>query len=97
MPRYRIVKTLPDVLVYRDGSRILLERFVSVYSVDILHAKKDLPGQFSAVVLLRGNTPSIDEQLEKGFDIDVSNRAGAAADRIMQSLVAKGYAKLVVD
>jgi hypothetical protein len=98
VPRYRIVKSLPDALVYGDGTWILLEQFVSVYSIEILHAKKDLPpGRFSAVVICRGDHVPLPEKLAKGFDVDTSTPAGVAANRVMLGLVAKGYAKLVVD
>lgn len=88
MPRYRVIKPLPDVLVYAGGARLLLHRFDS-YSVETLSYRKDQAVPYSAVVLCRGNHPTVDEQLATGFAVD----AGSAADRILQSLVAKGYAE----
>lgn len=94
MPRFRFIKPPPDVLAYRGGQRLLLHRYVSVYSVEILAYKKDVPGSYSSVVLCRAEgRVTLAEKLDAGFDVP----AGGPPEKIMQSLVAAGYAKLVIE
>lgn len=94
MPRYRFIKPLPDALVYRDGTRLLLERFDSMTGgVETLHAKKDQRAPHSAVILAQCTGGQLDTILATGFEIATNHPAGVAADKVLQALVAKGYAE----
>lgn len=90
MPRYRITKPLPEALEYRGGVRLLLHRYSSTWGTEILAYRKDQLAPYSAVILCRGQgNPSLDEQLDHGFDVP----AGGVEEHLMRSLVAKGYAE----
>lgn len=92
MPRYRLLKPLPAVLVYRDGTRLLLERFASG-GIETLHARKDQRVPHSAVILVQGTGGQLDTILATGFDLTPNHPGAIAADKILQTLVAKGYAE----
>lgn len=87
MRRYRALKPFPEVLVYRNA-RLLLRQWDSAWSVPVLaYVKEADSGSF--VILIRGaGASTVEKQLEEGFSADNS-----AAERLMDGLVAKGYAE----
>lgn len=94
MPLYRFIKPLPVEVTYRDGTKVLIDTFVGVQGEERLRARKTASVSDASVILFRAlRTSPIANQLEAGFEADPA----PAAQRVMQGLVALGYARYVVD
>lgn len=91
MPRFRIIKPLPEALVYRNGRRLRLKRFEGPHGVINLAAQKERPGPYASVILCQASRAQFDSKYAQGFDVP----AGTPAEQIMLSLVSRGYADVV--
>ncbi len=91
VPRFRFIRSPPDLLEYRNG-RIFLRDQEGMYDAWNWVARKDIE-TYHAVVLLKAR--SADELATKrtaGFDLETVTPASL---KIMQSLVALGYAEAI--
>lgn len=90
MPRFRITKDLPDELQYRGGVTVTLLVIDGIWGGQRLIARRTQPPPGSFLYLCE-NDPgeNLAPKLGRGFDI----KAGGPAEKIMRSLVARGYAE----
>ena len=89
MPRFRIIKELPVDLCYRDGRTVTLRTVEGMYGGERLMAQRSEPPPGRSVYLAKATPPeSIAALLDRGFEVE----AGSPAERILRSLVERGYA-----
>lgn len=89
MPRFRFTKELPVELHYRGGITVTIQVIEGIWGGEKLIARRTRPppGNF---LYLCANDPgeALATKLARGFDVE----AGCPAEKIMRSLVERGYA-----
>jgi hypothetical protein len=89
MPRFRITKELPIELRYRAGVAVTIDVIDGIWGGQKLLARRTQPPPGSFLYLCENDTSEpLAPKLARGFDIT----AGSPAEKILRTLVARGYA-----
>jgi hypothetical protein len=93
MPRFRITKDLPDELHYRGGVTVTLQVIDGIWGGQKLIARRSQPPPGSFLYLCENDRgEKLDPKLARGFDVE----AGSPSEKILRSLVERGYAAEVI-
>lgn len=90
MPAYRFIKPLPDELIYRNGTRFLVQRFSGVYTRWSLSLRKEPAVPYQAVVLCTAlDEEKLSHAMAEGFVVP----EGGREERVMETLCRRGFAE----
>lgn len=92
MPRYRVTKDPPPVIGYKNG-RVYFETYFAGSSGWVWYARREIINNNSVVLCQGGNVMDLTLAKQRGFEAE----AGTEADRLLASLVTKGYAQRMPD
>lgn len=92
MPRYRIIKDVPEALTYRDG-RVLFQDYYAGGKDWVWYCRREVVQHRSVRLCTAEGADKLAEMRQNGVTVE----KGSTADQVLRSLVRKGYAERLAD
>jgi hypothetical protein len=90
MPRYRVIKEIPETLHYTNG-KVHFQTYFAGNDDWVWHVWREVIDRASVTICRATDGSKLGTLKQSGFEVP----AGSPADRIMRSLVLKGYAERI--